>query len=82
MPDEELELNLEQLTRIDDIHNAVWKLCAVLTEDENLRWDMSYIGEIADLAAEVLVRDGHRVRYPAIVEDEDGTQHIEDYVEG
>lgn len=79
--DEEPELSDEQVSRIDEIHNAVYEMCRVMTEEENLDWNMAYIGEIADFAAELLAAQGHRVRYPAIVDDADGSQHIEDYLE-
>jgi len=79
--EEELELNDGQVTRIDEVHNAVYEMCRVMTEEEDLEWDMAYIGEIADYAAELLAAQGHRVRYPAIVDDEDGSQHIEEYLE-
>ena len=45
---ENLELNDGQLTRIDEIHNAVYGMCKVLPENPNLEWDMYYIGDIAD----------------------------------
>ena len=63
----------------DEIDNAVYQMCQVLTEDEDLPWGMEYIGEIADFAAELLVKCGYKVRFPCIVE-EDGEEHIEEYV--
>lgn len=74
------ELNDLQIERIDEIHNAVYALCEVLTENEELEWNMAYIGEIADLACEILHRQGHRVRYPAIIEDA-GAARIIDYLD-
>ena len=76
---EELEFSKGQLERIDEIHNAVYDLCAVLTENANLEWDMAYIGEIADLACDVLTRNGFRIRYPAIITDKDGGERIVDF---
>lgn len=76
----ELELSDSQLERIDEVENAVYELCKILTEDSDIEWNMSYIGEIADLAANVLTNNGHKVRYPSIVTEPDGRQHIEDYV--
>ncbi|MBQ3476585.1 MAG: hypothetical protein IJH25_00235 [Clostridia bacterium] len=75
----ELEFSNAQLERIDEIHNAVYDLCAVLTENANLEWDMAYIGEIADLACDVLTDSGFRIRYPAIITDEDGSERIVDF---
>ena len=42
-------------------------------------WDMSLIGEIADMAADFLVSRGYKVRYPAIVDDGDGNEYIVDF---
>lgn len=75
----EVELSREHLDRLDEIDNAVYQMCQVLTEDEDLPWSMEYIGEIADFAAGLLVECGHKVRFPCIVE-EDGEEHIEEYV--
>lgn len=76
---EELELDDAQIARIDEVHNAVMEMCRVLCEDPQLEWDMAFIGEIADIAAEVLARQGKKVRYPAVVTNEDGSQYIEEY---
>ena len=38
-----------------------------------------YIGEIAELVANMMVNRGYKVRFPAIVTEEDGSQHIEEY---
>lgn len=76
---EEVELSAAQLERIDEIHNAVFELCVVLTENDDLEWDMAYIGEIADVACDILVSKGLRVRYPAIVSEEDGVEKVIDY---
>lgn len=75
------ELSDEQLARCDEIYNAVYEACKVVAEDENLVWDMHYLGEIAELVANMMVNKGYRVRFPAIVEDENGKQHIEEYYE-
>lgn len=60
----ECELTKGQIDRIDEIHNAVFDLCKIFTEDENLEWNMSFIGEIAENVCEILVREGHSIRYP------------------
>lgn len=73
------ELNDRQIERIDEVENAVYRLCKVLTENDDLEWNMPYIGEIADMAADILTKQGHKIRYPAIVEDESGEEHVEEY---
>ena len=75
----DLELSEEQTARIDEIYDAVYGMCKVLTENADLGWDMYYIGDIADYAANLLCLIGNRVRYPAIITDEDGKQHIKEY---
>ena len=78
----ELEFSKKQLDRIDEIHDAVYRLCQILTEKydgseaKSLDWDMSYIGEIADTACDILVAHGYRVRYPAMITETDGFQWI------
>ena len=80
--DGNLDINDRQIQRIDEIHNAVFEMCKVLTENPGLEWDMYYIGDIADYAANVLCLTGNKVRYPAIATDEDGKQYIEEYHNG
>lgn len=77
--EEELELDQDQIDRIDEIHNAVYELCQVLTQNEELEWDMSYIGDIADAACAILAQQGMRIRYPAVVYPQSGTAYIEEY---
>jgi len=78
---ESLELSDEQLARCDEIYNAVYEMCKVVAEDKDLEWDMHYIGEIAELAADMLVDRGYRVKFPAVVTEKDGSQHIEEFYE-
>lgn len=59
----ELELNDDQIARNDEICNAVFELCKVLTENQKLEWDMEYIGDIADYASNALTLSGMKVRY-------------------
>ncbi len=66
------ELTDEQSERNNEIYNAVYEMCKVVAEDENLEWDMYYLGEIAELAANMMVNKGYRVRFPSIVENENG----------
>lgn len=76
-----LELSDEQSARCDEIYNAVYEMCKVVAGDEELEWDMHYIGEIAEMTAKMMSDRGYKVRFPAIVTEEDGTQHIEEYYE-
>lgn len=77
--DEELELSDAQSARNDEIYNAAYEFCKVMAEDDRLEWNMEILGELADLAAELLTRHGSRVRYPAVVTEPDGRQYIEEY---
>lgn len=77
--DEELELSDAQSARNDEIYNAAYEFCKVMAEDDHLEWNMEILGELADLAAELLTRHGSRVRYPAVVTEPDGRQYIEEY---
>lgn len=76
---EDIELSPAQVARNDEIYNAVYSLCCLMTENDNLEWDMSYIGQIADVAADLLTSKGNRVHFPSIVADEDGNLHVEEY---
>ena len=81
---EGLELTAEQDARNDEIYDTVFGLCSVLTEEDDLEWDMSFIGQIADYAAKVMTDHGFRVRFPAIAYDTDSNgvvigEHIEEY---
>lgn len=78
--DEEVNLTDEQINRCDEIYNAVLNLCQILTEDKDLEWDMEYLGDITDYAVDTMVSYGKKVRYPGIVTDPDGSQHIEEYI--
>lgn len=79
---EELELTDAQADRNDEIYEAAFEFCRVLTENPDLEWDMAFLGEIADIAANILTKQGHKVRYPSVVTREDGTQYIEEYYGG
>ena len=78
-PTEDLELSDEQTARNDEIYNAAFDFCKVMAEDENLEWNMEILGQLADYAAELLTTHGSRVRYPSVVTEPDGSQHIEDF---
>lgn len=72
-------LSDEQSSRCDEIYNAVYEMCKVVADDEKLEWDMYYLGEIAELATNMMMNRGYKVWFPAIVTEEDGFQHIEEY---
>lgn len=76
---DELELNDEQIERLDEIYNGVFELCKIMSENQKLEWNMSFIGEISDCAESILTEHGIKVRFPSIVTDLDGSQHIEEY---
>ena len=75
---ENLELTDAQADRNDEIYEAAFEFCKVLTEKPDLEWDMAFLGEIADLAASIMTEQGHKVRFPSIVTEDDGTQYIEE----
>ena len=79
---EALELNDAQADRNDEVYEAAFAFCKVLTENPALEWNMAFLGEIADLAAAILTKQGYRVRFPSVVTEEDGTQYIEEYYGG
>ena len=74
-----MELTNEQIERQDEIYNGVFELCKIMSENQELEWNMSFIGEITDCAESILMRHGIRVRFPAIVTDPDGSEHVEEY---
>lgn len=78
---EELELSDEQAARNEEIFNAIYDMCKVVAGNDDLEWDMHYIGEIAELTANLLINRGEKVWFPAVVTDADGKQHIEEFYE-
>lgn len=79
--DVEVELTSEQAGRCDEVYDAVYEMCKVLVEDPELEWDMAYLGEIAEFAANMMILHGEKVRFPAVVTNQDGSQYIEEYYE-
>ena len=75
----DLELSDEQTARNDEIYGAAYGFCKVMAEDENLEWNMEILGQLADFAADLLTGHGSKVRYPAVVTEPDGSQHIEEF---
>ena len=77
MEQKELEFTKEMLERNDVLDNAVYKMCLTFLQfedDENsdvkFPWDISILGEIRDLAVELLREKGYPVCDPCIVCDE------------
>lgn len=66
------ELSDKQIERIDEVENAVYDLCKLLTQNDNIEWDMSYIGLIADTISDILVNKGFSINYPYISTEENG----------
>lgn len=75
----ELELSDEQVARNDEIYDAAFDFCKVMAEDERLEWNMEILGQLADYAAELLTSHGSKVRFPSVVTEPDGSQHIEEF---
>lgn len=78
---EELELTDDQVERLDEIDNAAFEYLKVLTENEDLEWNMEFIGELNEFAADMMAKAGHKIRYPYIETAPDGTQQRKDYYE-
>lgn len=76
---DDLELPDELSERNDEIYNAAYEFCKIMAENQNLKWNMEILGELADFAAELLISHGSRVRYPSVVTEQDGSQHIEEF---
>lgn len=75
---EEVELTESQLIRLDNMYNAAHELCAVITEEPDLEFDMYYVGTIVEFAVSLLLERGKPIRYPGIVTDDFGSR-IEEY---
>ena len=69
----EPEFSTAQLERLDEVYNAVHELCKLMTCNQTLDCRMEYVGEIAEEAAEVLMRKGLPVYFP--YKDEYGKIH-------
>lgn len=77
MGKQEVELNQSQLERIDELHNAVYDLCVLFTENPDLARDMHHIGEIAERITDALVGYGEGVHYLVVVYDNNGDRIVE-----
>lgn len=79
---EEVELTDRQVERCDEVYNAIYDACKVLTENDELEWNMAYLGEIAEFACNTLLLTGaaDKIHFPSVVQDDNyGSQHIEEY---
>ena len=76
------EFTDEQIRRMDEINNAVYQLGILMTNKEDLEWDISWIGEIADNLATMLYAKGYVVYYPTRYENADGKVVISDFYPG
>ena len=77
-----VELNAKQCVRVDEVYEAVWEMCKVLTENPDLPWNMEFLGPIAEDVSETLTNYGFRVYFPAIVYDADkDEEYISEYYE-
>ena len=76
---EGVELTDDMVERNDEIYNEIYELCRVMTDNKELEWDMSIIGELADYAAALLTDRGFRVRFYSIITESDGKEYIETY---
>ena len=75
---EEPEFTREQLDQIDRVDNAAHQLICALCKEEDLPWNIEYIGEIADMAKTILKGKGISTFYPAITVDIDGEKIVEE----
>lgn len=68
----EYELSAEQLARIDEVENSIFAIIKIMTQNYDMEWDMSVIGDIADVVSARLTELGYKVLYPALILDEEG----------
>ena len=76
---DEIELNSNQIARIDEIDNAIYKVLTVITCNENLKWNIELIGPISDMIVEFLSNKGYIIYYPTIVDQDDGNRTISNF---
>ena len=80
--EDEIELGEEHVEQLDKIYGSIHEICKIMTKNENLDYDMNYIGEIADSITDTLTAHGYDVYYPSVVTKEDGSQFIEECIKG
>lgn len=72
------ELSQTQVERVDEVYEKTLEYCRALTKDTDLPWDMAYLGPIADMAAEILSKQGFAVHFQTITE-ENGHRKVSDF---
>ena len=75
----------EEEDRIDEIYNACYEFCQVLTEKSDLEWSMYSIGEIVETACRMILIDPalgiDRIYFPAYIDNQCyGENTIQDYI--
>lgn len=75
----DLELTDKMVERNDEIYNAVFELCRIMTEKQELEWDMSIIGDLTDYAAMILSEQGFKIRFYSIATTPGGDEYLETY---
>lgn len=71
-----VELDDEQTKQVDVVYEATQELCKAITKNEDLEWNMMWIGEIADIAAMILRRYDQETHFPGVITEENGIQYI------
>ena len=71
--------NQYQISRIDEVDNAIFELLKVITCNDNLKWDASVICPIGDMIMRFLVSKGYIIYYPTRVTHEDETTTISNF---
>lgn len=72
---EELELTDEMLERIYKINKSVYR-CLCICAEKKIPWDMEIIGTVAETIQSTLTEHGIKMRWPAIVTNDDGSQEF------
>lgn len=85
VPEVEVELTDDQVARCDEIYQSVYDCIKIITENPDLKYDISYIGDITEtLVLEILKHPAipdKAIHFPGVVTDEpSGSQHIEELV--
>lgn len=76
----EVELNDQQIERLDEIDHAMYDFLLVLLEKtpESFLWDMHHIGEAVDAVQDVMLSHGFDIHRP-YVEDDGEHRTVHDY---
>ena len=63
------DFTFQQFDRICEVYDLTLDYCQKLAESDDLEWDMSIFGPIAEFASEQLAKSGIPVRFPSVVSD-------------